>query len=376
MAARATKADCSAVRAWRGSSVFGKNSMRSGTRRIAKRRVGLWEASIRYERGLDPSAVCGAGIAGLACAHRLQQSGYTVTLYDKSRRPGGRCATRRSEVGTFDHGAPKFSARTEEFRTEVSPWRQERWVVSAREEGQWLGVPSMSAMTRGLAESLAVVASTQIVGVERRENGWTLRACDPVGILESLRYDVVVIATPAEQAVPLLTASPVLQAHLRRVHSDPCWAVMAAWDASLRLPAARVAPANGPLAAAWRDDAKPQRPLVNGVAERWVLHGRGEWTRRHLEIGAAAAAEQLLAAFGATVGASLPAPIHRIAHRWRYAQVLQTAGEPFGWDARTAIGSCGDGWQGTGGAEHIDGVERAWLSGAGLAEAICNEDLT
>ena len=35
-------------------------------------------------------AVIGAGLAGLVCAHRLQQAGVAATLYEASNRVGGR----------------------------------------------------------------------------------------------------------------------------------------------------------------------------------------------------------------------------------------------------------------------------------------------
>jgi monoamine oxidase len=43
----------------------------------------------------------GAGLAGLTCAYRLKQAGYTATVYEASSRIGGRCWTIR---GTFADG--------------------------------------------------------------------------------------------------------------------------------------------------------------------------------------------------------------------------------------------------------------------------------
>src|SRR5689334_14337336 len=47
--------------------------------------------SLRRER----VAVVGAGIAGLHCAYRLQQSGVDVTVYEAANRVGGRMFTAR-----------------------------------------------------------------------------------------------------------------------------------------------------------------------------------------------------------------------------------------------------------------------------------------
>ncbi|OTX38125.1 monoamine oxidase [Bacillus thuringiensis serovar malayensis] len=41
--------------------------------------------------------IVGAGLAGLTCAYRLKQAGYTATIYETSKRVGGRCHTRRGD---------------------------------------------------------------------------------------------------------------------------------------------------------------------------------------------------------------------------------------------------------------------------------------
>ena len=68
----------------------------------------------------------------------------------------------------------------------------------------------------------------------------------------------------------------------------------------------------------------------------------------------------------AVIGAGLDAPLHAVAHRWRYAQVRV----PFGWNAPLRLGACGDAWHADGDAASLppDGIERAWLSGRALAQ--------
>jgi monoamine oxidase len=48
-------------------------------------------------RGLPRIAVVGGGLAGLTCAHRLQQAGLGCTVYEAEPRLGGRCWTRRGD---------------------------------------------------------------------------------------------------------------------------------------------------------------------------------------------------------------------------------------------------------------------------------------
>lgn len=118
-------------------------------------------------------AVIGAGIAGLTATVELAALGHAVALFDKSRGPGGRCATRRSAVGAFDHGAPGFSATTAAFRAQVAAWQHAGWVCAGNEghavatdeapqhstPSSIYGVPSMNALA-GQLQALLPAAVT------------------------------------------------------------------------------------------------------------------------------------------------------------------------------------------------------------------------
>lgn len=56
-------------------------------------------------------AIVGAGVAGLAAGRTLHQAGHEVVLFEKSRGPGGRLATRRVDAFTFDTGATSIAPR-------------------------------------------------------------------------------------------------------------------------------------------------------------------------------------------------------------------------------------------------------------------------
>ena len=64
-------------------------------------------------------AIIGAGMAGVSAANVLTTHGCAATLFEKSRGYGGRCATKRWEVSTVDHGAQYFTIRDERFGTAV-----------------------------------------------------------------------------------------------------------------------------------------------------------------------------------------------------------------------------------------------------------------
>ena len=343
-------------------------------------------------------AVVGAGMAGLVCARRLQAAGAEVTVFEKSRGPGGRCATRRSDHGLFHHGAPSFAARGPAFAAEVAAWLAAGWVRRAGGPGLWVGAPTLNALARQLATGLRVQTGQTVTGLVQEQAqgpggagpGWRVltaeNAAEPVAQSGATppRFDAVVLAVPAEQALALTDASVGLQAALQTVRSEPCWTLMLAWPAEAAPSSPPAPPADGPLAAVVDCSALAADTLAGSPAPapavRWTLHARPDWSREHLELPADEAAallrKSVAVAYGAEHGVALPPASHGAAHRWRYAQVRTPAAAPFGWDIALHLGACGDAWQGSGGAvgaDGPDGVERAWLSAQALAAALLRE---
>ncbi|MCI1192535.1 NAD(P)-binding protein [Calidifontimicrobium sp. SYSU G02091] len=322
-------------------------------------------------------AVVGAGIAGLACGARLRDAGLAVTLFDKGRQPGGRLATRATDVGTFDHGAASFAVRNaggddEGFGAEVARWAAAGVVApDPALPGAWMGVPTMNALPRALAATLDVRQGVRVAAIGRDGRRWHVLDAER-RVLGDGAFDAVVVAAPAEQAVPLLAGSPALAQVLASVHSEACWAVMAAWTTGAPVLARPLlgplchrpdstAPL-GPLACVRHENGKPSRDASG--TQRWVLTATPYWSAHNLELDAAEVVRHLLDDLARRSVRALGAPVHAVAHRWRYAEVPQPVAAPCGWDAERALGACGDAWCADPGASS---VERAWRSGRALA---------
>lgn len=74
--------------------------------------------------GVKNIAVIGAGMAGLSCSQALQQAGFLVTVFEKSRGPSGRVSTRQGEGWQADHGAQYFTVSQSPFEVQVQKWLQ------------------------------------------------------------------------------------------------------------------------------------------------------------------------------------------------------------------------------------------------------------
>ena len=272
-------------------------------------------------------------------------------------------STRRVEtpLGTvsFDHGAQYFTARGDGFRAEVARWAAEGlaapWPAAGPEA--WVGVPSMNAPVKALAEGQSIAWSSVVEALSRDGDAWRLKT--PEGL--SRPFDYVVLALPAEQAAALLSGWDAdLAARAAASRTAPCWTVMAAFGE--RLPVATdTLGEDGVLGWAARNSAKPGR----AGPEAWVLQAGADWSRHHLEDSAESAGQALLAAFGERIGAPLPEPVALQAHRWRYAR--SSAGSDLAlWSGAAQLGCCGDWLAGP-------RVECAWDSGQALAQLMAGD---
>lgn len=320
-------------------------------------------------------AVIGAGLAGLTLAHVLTERGYPVTVFDKGRGPGGRTTTRREGEYFFDHGCQYLTVHDERFQRYLDVWA-EQGVVSAwkmrlanvqegvltpllDETRRWVGVPGMNAIAKRLADGLEVEQGVRVNALISDEAGWSLVSEQP---LPDERYEIVVVATPPDQAVPLLAQSPTLQASAASVRMQPCWAVMLAFEYDLELPFDAAFVRASPLVWVCNNGSKPGRP----GPESWVLHASPAWSRAHLEDTPDQVAAELVDAFFKAVGCKRVVPAFVRAHRWRYAAPENPLASPCQWDAEQNLAACGD-WC------HSPRAEGAFLSGLQLAERILSE---
>jgi renalase len=343
-------------------------------------------------------AVIGAGMAGVTAARTLQQAGHRVVLFDKSAGFGGRMATRRSEFGSFDHGAQYFTVRDARFRTMMQwalatapdiarPWSanavrvldaagQVAAAALPKAEPHWVAQPGMNALVAHCAKALLdaghVMQSTRVHRISHGATGWQLNAVDAHDQdAVYTGFDKVILAIPSFQARELLHNSQQHAAWVKaldEVKVDPCWTLMLAFPNALPLSPREPTRPLGPQwsaarsthhRVAWlaRESSKPNREPL----ERWTVQASAAWSHEHLEDDGARVQAKLLKAFAEVTGIRAE-PEYAQVHRWRFAKTAVPLGKNFLWDKKSGLGVCGDWCIG-------HRVEDAFISGLELALA-------
>ncbi|MFN3192518.1 MAG: FAD-dependent oxidoreductase [Aureliella sp.] len=318
-------------------------------------------------------AIIGAGLAGSFAARTLKDQGLPVTIFEKSRGAGGRMATRRSEVGDFDHGAQYFTARSPQFRRYVGAWMEQglvaQWetnVVAFDEPGvminvnnrgsseRFVAVPKMNELGKHLSHDIEVLTETEVERITPARQ--LVEAFDHDG--QSLgQFDHVIVTAPAPQSARLLKEFPELVQKISPIRMNPCWCVMMMIDQPLNSEWGGAFINTGPLAWVARNSTKPGR---DARSERITMHANPNWSREHLEEPPEQVAATLANAFWKAVGLP-PQPARFLqAHRWRYSIPDNPNAQRCLSTLDRRVIACGD-WAGG------PRVEGAFLSGSAAA---------
>lgn len=322
-------------------------------------------------------AIVGAGIAGLACARTLSDAGAAVTVFEREAFPGGRSATLINGAGPYDHGAQYFTASVRPFVDVLDRWRAggivQRWPgrIVAFENGstrdattlaeRFVGVPGMRRLGVFMAQGIEVRYSTPVACLQPSVDGWHLLVEGDDGDRPG-PFDAVLLALPSPAAATLLAGLTPLAETAAAVGWDPCWAVTMALTQSSGADFEGAFINDDPILGwAALDSAKPRRGQVDGVAERWVLHARPQWSRRFGDLDEPDVTYWMVRSFSARLRRNLN-PLHARAVRWAHATPVNPLPQPCLWDDAQRLGMAGD-W--CGGPR----IEGAFLSGLALAEA-------
>lgn len=351
--------------------------------------------------------ITGAGIAGLACAQRLQQAGYASLLLEKSRGLGGRLATRRMDGIPIDHGArflqPHPGTMLETLLRQwlqhgvLVPWQP--YTAALDPSGQMLPADEppatyyvapagMSAVGKAIAAELPIHRQQRVIAIAPTpDQTWQITTqhadtSDP----QDYTARALVLAIPAPQIQLLLAplhSSPaltLLQAAIAAVHYTPCITVMAHYGTPPTNPLPSV---SCPPTAPWMVQGHPDSPFFwagldsskrPAPGTTVVVHSSGAFAASWLDApNLQVAGATLLTAAGHLIAPWLATPDRWQVHRWRYAQVSTPCPQGV---LSTAIpgplAACGD-WCGNN--QVASALEAGWTAAARINTLLDNRSL-
>ena len=346
---------------------------------------------------LQDVAVVGAGLAGLVCARRLQQAGYTVTLLEKSRGLGGRVATRRIVGMPLDHGAryvqPQgelLQALTQHWLDQqlLTPWQPHTYRLDLFGQLQpdrlaspcYVAPEGMSALGKALATGLTVHRQQRVTAIAfESDKTWTItttRTDDGTALTHSAK--TLILALPAPQIADLLAPLQEIEeiAEMKRaiaaVTYAPCLTVMAQYTSASQSPAPLPCPPTEP----WMVEGHAETPFfwvgldsskrqVEGL--NVVMHSSDRFAEPWLdEPNLQPAGEALLSQAGKLIAPWLAHPDRWQIHRWRYARVTTPCRElVLTGTTPSPLVACGD-W---GGDRQLDSaLESGWAAAAAVIQ--------
>ncbi|MBN2507831.1 MAG: FAD-dependent oxidoreductase [Verrucomicrobia bacterium] len=291
-------------------------------------------------------AITGAGMAGVSAGRLLPDCGHRVTLLEKSRGCGGRCATKRWEGHLVDHGAQYFTMRHSDFCAAVQQTCGEslcRITAPVLDEngaalpdaGRYYHRDGNSRLVRGMAEGLTLRTETTVT--------------DARALLGD--YDRVLSTAPLPQTAALFGLTIPAQ-------YIPCLTVLLAYRGE-PTGLCREAYALSDLASdlPWSACENHKAGRIATGCTVLVAQMSEAFSRRHLELPPANYPGLLRAMVERRWGLCSNNFLAGLGHCWRYARVAQSHAAPalpercyFAGDALTA-----------------SRVEDAWLAGRAAA---------
>jgi len=315
-------------------------------------------------------AVIGAGMAGLSCATHLQELGFEVDVFEKSRGPSGRISTRHGDGWIADHGAQYFTARDTRFIKELETWIKHKvvtqwnprlkvyennlWRNSTSKDKRYIGIPNMNSLGKYLAERLSIQFEKTITKIERQQNGWILHSSE-TGRIERA-YDWLVLAIPANQVHSL---AKDIHSEIEKITASAsmkgCWTMMVRFQSQPQVDFDAAFINQEIISWVCRNNAKPEREGL----ESWTIHASPEWSQQNIELTQDEAAAHMLSSLNRLGFDCRNTQITM--HRWRYASGGLSSPVYFYLSPEIKLGLVGDWLQG-------GRVEGAWLSGYKLSE--------
>ncbi len=265
-------------------------------------------------------------MAGLAAARQLPHSSYQI--FEKSRGPGGRLASRRIEQQRADIGAQFFTVRDPKFKAVIElahsagairswkprmgTFRSSTPVNSPDTQQRYVGAPYMNALGRFLSQSIAIESETRIDTIQRDGSCFVLTTTTGA----EYTAEQVLVTTPVDQMANLLAQFEIAPI-VTQFTMEPTWTTVVSSEHQL------MTITHEPIDACFGGDhdvfdfISVERSKPGRDSDLIVVQASPKWSKVRLEHDSDWIAQTIATELTDTFDI-LVEPV--LSHRWRYAR--------------------------------------------------------
>ncbi len=265
-------------------------------------------------------------MTGLAAARKLPPSSYQI--FEKSRGPGGRLASKRIEHQRADIGAQFFTVRDPRFKAfvelahsagTIQPWKPRMGtfrssipVDSPDTQQRYVGAPYMNALGRFLSQSVTIESETRIDTIRRNASCFALTTTTGA----EYSAEQVLVTIPVDQMADLLAEFEIAPI-VTQFTMEPTWTTVVSSDHQL------TTSMNEPIDACFGGDhdvfdfISVERSKPGRDSDLIVVQASPEWSKVRLEHDPDWIAQTIATELTNTFDIEVE-PV--LSHRWRYAR--------------------------------------------------------
>ncbi|MEX2578074.1 MAG: FAD-dependent oxidoreductase [Verrucomicrobiales bacterium] len=292
-------------------------------------------------------AIIGAGLSGLAAAHKLSETEAEVTVFEKSENLSGRAASRSKNGCRYDHGANYFKVESNELASfffedlptenlcriveDVLPFDAEGRVGKGDPErnasARWSYRGGIDTLGKLMVDSagLQVRHGTGISRLFQAQMKWRLETDDEETFDD---YDGVLLTPPGPQTVELLANSDFdpaprsgLVREIKKAEYDSQFSFALNFPGEIAMPGNSYALVNddGRHDIAWLSLENRKADHVPEGESLLIVHMSPDWTARHFDDPHPELVDLVIQAAGDLLDTDLPGLNWSDVQLWRYA---------------------------------------------------------
>jgi len=321
---------------------------------------------------MNKTVIIGSGFSSAVLTKVLDQNS-NLLIFDKSRGPGGRSSTRRVEnIGLFDHGLQYISPTIKEFdfflnqnlKPSIKEWSGNFHVFEDNKtinSKKYIGKLGNNSFVKDLL-STKVEYLKELVGLERRNNKWTLQFKDK----DTQDCERLILTIPLEQCQKI--TNPLNLGLNFEGSMEPNLTAMIAFDKPLEIPSVGIKFQKNPILGWAGNESSKLRIGNNKNLELWTLQSSLDFAKKYCHIyrdKKEEVLELMIQEFLNLFEIKNVEISHKDIHGWLYAFKIKDFFNKFYWNKDINLGICGDWMCGP-------KAEDAWSSATLLANQINN----